>query len=334
MTKKEYIGAFVAPEDFGGRFSLSLYLEKETGIYFTAKVEDDSILFFNRIEVETECIVYADVQVEVSKGSHYIYSFIDLDHKLVYGKKTEIQEKLLPYLTDQKASIHLKLILTSFLNLFSTALDLIDKVNKELSLLGSQSTIDDKLIFNKRKSKKPSSFLEALEIIENLNYQFKISGYNPAENEVFFFHERDLFFGNYMMSAEEFIEKCIERKDRPFMVNMGKSISHCSKLNKIDIAGLIGRSDSIYRYFLFASPSELEIDQINIERNLSGSNVIYKKSILDIGIEMDRKLYGESATITQNDGWNMPFVSQEEKKQIELLKKGIMESVQQQSNEG
>ena len=294
-----FIGA-IKPKIGTCKFLTPVFEDSEN-IRYTSLHYNELIIDFSPIKYEF-ILLESHEKIEVKVGSENIFCYYTKNLELVYGIRQKIQLELFEVYATQNINEHAKLVLSSFLGMYSTSLKLITSINHCFEKNSVKDFIDDSLIFknkkllhNKESNKIPFTIKRKIKYLKKNNLSFKIE-------DIFFFNKDKVYFENTELEAGKFI---LMLSNSDLKNNLNQVLNICSIYNKLDIKKVIKSDIKTYEYFLFTK--ELILDQYNVEQFLSGNITNAeqnKRSIIESGFEMD-EYYAEMENdkITINDNF-------------------------------
>ena len=278
-----YIGG-IKPSIISYRFLNSVFIDSETNQMYLANIGGNIIDSFSLINSEIEIIKFNEV-INVNIGDAYIYSYLTTDNKIIAGTKESIKKELSLFLNSKKLNIHTKLILASFLNLYSKALELIEEVNNVFKEKGIKSAIDVKSMVAKKNKIDLINYSDLLTRVNSkIDYYHELQ-YEIKNEDIFFFMEDKAYFENMEFPIEEFINYM---KTTKFKSCIDDSIIYCSLKDQLDIEK-ISQINSVFYYFLI---SDNILNQRNIEKHLTKTVQSKEdKSIVEVSLYFDNEFH-------------------------------------------
>jgi len=294
MAKLKYIGG-ILPALPSNRFINSVFIDVELNQYYIQEENNDIIVAFKEIDA-SQIIVPAKSQLYAGEDDKFIYTFISYSKdkiEIVYGDMETIQFDLLALLSSDSLNVHSKLLISSFLSLYSKTLALIEDSNKDFEDKGIEQRIKQNIVFASR-SYEDNLGVNIIELIYQRYKSYKKISKTIEIDDIAFIKDDLAYFKNNYTSIKSIINKNTLKNDASNKL-VSEIITKCTQKQMVNIKK-ISLISEVYEFLL--ESEYVIIEQKVIEQYLSEivkeNKLNENESILDIGINVDKEIYNST----------------------------------------
>jgi hypothetical protein len=312
MKTYTYAGA-LKPSMPSNNFGTSLFKDEE-GDYFIQEEENEVISSFSPIVIRRELIppVHA---IAVKEGDPFIYSYLSYSGdenegtdtgtdktELIYGARWQIEQLLLPLIDEESITVHARLMISSFLKLFQTTIRLVEASNKDLETRGVEQKIKENIPFQDTVQ-NPGQTDDILSSIWERYLNFSRINGNIRVDDIVFLSGHHAYFIHYNLRMERIVnKKCLQKIEHRKMVS--EVIMSCTKKDKHLLRTILHTHTESYDFIVqseFILFLQSEIESFLSEKISHGD--LYGKdiSVLDIGLELDKKIHADPSAEEMKD---------------------------------
>jgi len=288
MGPLTYVGAMELAEP-SDKFVTSIF-EDENGEYWAQDDIDETIADFKKIRLSRK-LKRPNLEIKVSKGDPYIYSFLTNSDDLLFGDRDTIELQLLPLVNSDELTVYSRLLVSSFLKLYQKTLDLVDDSNRDFELLG----ITDKI-------SKEIAFVDTVETTDDTEkllsaIKTRFNSFNSINKEIrlediAFMNQDKAFFIHFHLNFELIVNKtCLKDDENKKMIS--DLLMFCTKNDKNILQTILYGRTEVYEFLLLSEYLVLEQREIEsyLSEKVEGFAVSPEISILEIGMDVDREIH-------------------------------------------
>lgn len=287
---KGYVYAGVLqPSLDADKFMTSLF--KKGDVYYVQLEEEEKIIGFSPIEITRAILSPPGATVVVAENEDYLYSFLTGASELKFGTRQDMELQLLPLLSIEDLSVHSRLMISSFLNLYQKRIELIRDANENLQEKGLDYKISPDLPFMDTSDYVTHSHVVLKKILEKYQ-RFKERNSSIRLEDIAFLNKDRAFFNNYNLKIELLANKhCLQVPEHKQIMSELIMV-FVQKDRELLRTFLFGHTEA-YKFLL--SSEYIILQQSEIESFLSQKvrvrDISPDTSVLEVGINVDKLLY-------------------------------------------
>ncbi|NQX43332.1 hypothetical protein SAMN05421820_116100 [Pedobacter steynii] len=287
---KGYVYAGVLqPSLDADKFMTSLF--KKGDDYYVQVEEGEKITGFRPIEITRPILSPPGEAVVVTENEDYLYSFLTGASELKFGTRREMELQLLPLLSIEDLSVHSRLMISSFLNLYQKRIELICDSNENLREKGLDYKISPDLPFMDTTDYVTHSHAVLKKILEKYQ-RFKERNNSIRLEDIAFLNKDRAFFNNYNLKIELLANKhCLQVPEHKQMMSELIMV-FVQKDRELLKTFLFGHTEA-YKFLLSSEYIILQQSEIEsfLSQKVSVRGISPDTSVLEVGINVDKLLY-------------------------------------------